>query len=112
MVHAFLGQVADADLLGFDDLAEVCLGEKGHYLGSDHTLAVMQSEYIYPEVGNRFSPTLWEQAEKPLAIDSAIRKRDEILATYTPRHISPAVDAEIRAKFPIRLHLEELSHTG
>jgi trimethylamine--corrinoid protein Co-methyltransferase len=111
-LRAVRGVEVNTNTLGFDDLAEVCLGEKGHYLGSDHTLAVMQSEYIYPEVGNRFSPTLWEQAEKPLAIDSAIRKRDEILTTYSPSHISAAVDAEIRAKFPIRLHLEELSQTG
>ena len=35
------------------------LGDKGHYLGSDHTLAVMQSG-ISTRVGNRFSPTVWE----------------------------------------------------
>ena len=111
-LRAVRGVEVNVNTLGFDDLAEVCLGEKGHYLGSDHTLAVMQSEYIYPEVGNRFSPTLWEQSQKPLAIDSAIRKRDEILATHIPSHISAAIDAEIRAKFPIRLHLEDLLQTG
>ena len=98
--------------LGFDDLAEVCLGGAGHYLGSDRTLAVMQSEYIYPEVGNRFSPTVWEAADKALAIDNAIRRRDEILATHIPTHISPEVDAEIRSKFPIRLATEDLQQSA
>jgi len=111
-MRAVRGVEVNEKTLGFDDLAEVCLGEKGHYLGSDHTLAVMQSEYIYPEVGNRFSPTVWEQSDKPLAIDSAIRMRDSLLANYVPSHISAAVDAEIRAKFPIRLQIEDLLKTA
>ena len=111
-MRAVRGVEVNEQTLGFDDLAEVCLGEKGHYLGSDHTLAVMQSEYIYPEVGNRFSPTVWEQSDKPLAIDSAIRMRDNLLANYVPSHISAAVDAEIRAKFPIRLQIEDLLKTA
>ena len=73
--------------LGFDDLAQVCLGDKGT-LGSDHTLAVMQS-VTYTRVGNWFSPTVWEASDKPLAIDNAIRTRDHILATYVPTHIRP-----------------------
>jgi trimethylamine--corrinoid protein Co-methyltransferase len=68
----------------------------------------MQSEYLYPEVGNRFSPTVWEQSDKPLALDNAIRTRDDILANYVPSHIRPEIDAEIRAKFPIRLITEDL----
>jgi trimethylamine--corrinoid protein Co-methyltransferase len=107
-LRAVRGIEVNENTLGFNDLAEVCLGEKGHYLGSDHTLAVMQSEYLYPEVGNRFSPTVWEQSDKPLALDNAIRTRDDILANYVPSHISPEVDAEIRAKFPIRLITEDL----
>jgi trimethylamine:corrinoid methyltransferase-like protein len=51
---------------------------------------------------------VWEQSDKPLALDNAIRTRDEILANYVPNHISPEVDAEIRAKFPIRLITEDL----
>ena len=107
-LRAVRGIEVNEKTLGFDDLAQVCLGDKGHYLGSDHTLAVMQSEYLYPEVGNRFSPTVWEASDKPLAIDNAIRTRDHILATYVPTHIPPEVDAEIRAKFPIRLMTEDL----
>jgi trimethylamine--corrinoid protein Co-methyltransferase len=68
----------------------------------------MQSEYLYPKVGNRFSPMVWEASDKPLAIDAAIRTRDDILANYVPTHIPPEVDAEVRAKFPIRLITEDL----
>ena len=72
----------------------------------------MQSEYLYPEVGNRFSPNVWEASDKSLAIDNAIRTRDHILSTYVPSHISPEVDAEIRAKFPIRLITEDLQQSA
>ena len=111
-LRAVRGIEVNERTLGFDDLAQVCLGDKGHYLGSDHTLAVMQSEYLYPEVGNRFSPNVWEASDKSLAIDNAIRTRDHILSTYVPSHISPEVDAEIRAKFPIRLITEDLQQSA
>ena len=55
-LRAVRGIEVNEKTLGFDDLAQVCLGDKGHYLGSDHTQAVMQSEYLYPEVGNRSAP--------------------------------------------------------
>ena len=50
--------------------------------------------------------------DKPLAIDSAIRMQDNLLANYVPSHISAAVDAEIGAKFPIRLQIEDLLKTA
>ena len=33
--------------LSFDVIRDVCLGNKGHYLGSGQTLEVMQTEYLY-----------------------------------------------------------------
>ncbi|MCH7822431.1 MAG: trimethylamine methyltransferase family protein [Proteobacteria bacterium] len=89
--------------LSFDTLKEVCLGGIGHYLGSDQTLEVMQSEYIYPEFADRSSPTQWEDAGKPVMLDLAIKRRDEILASHFPKHISDATDAIIRERFTISL---------
>jgi trimethylamine--corrinoid protein Co-methyltransferase len=102
-LRAVRGVEVNETTLAFDDIVDVCLGGEGHYLGSDRTLAVMQSEYIYPEVGDRFSPNLWEEAGKPSALDLAIEKRDEILANHFPGHISAEIDTKIRAGFPIRL---------
>ena len=90
--------------LSFDDLKHVCMEGEGHYLGSDRTLAVMQSEYIYPAFGDRTSPNLWELAGKPRMIDLAIARRDQILASHHPKHISDEIDARIRREFPIRLN--------
>ncbi|MDH5344125.1 MAG: trimethylamine methyltransferase family protein [Gammaproteobacteria bacterium] len=108
-LRAVRGIEVNDTTLSFDDVANVCLHGPGHFLGSDRTLAVMQSEYLYPEVGDRFSPNLWEQAGKPSALKLAIQRRDELLATHFPKHISDATDAKVRAQFPIRLAPE---HAG
>jgi len=34
------------------------------------------------------------------------------LSTYVPSHIPPEIDAEIRAKFPIRLITEDLQQSA
>jgi trimethylamine--corrinoid protein Co-methyltransferase len=92
--------------LSFDNVSQVCLGGVGHYLGSDQTLAVMQSEYIYPAFGDRSSPTEWADRGKPVMLERAIEKRDEILSSYFPKHISDETDAEIRKRFPIAVSAE------
>jgi trimethylamine--corrinoid protein Co-methyltransferase len=89
--------------LGFDNLKEVCEGGLGHYLGSDETLAVMQSEYIYPDMSDRTSPNDWVSAGKPVLLDKAVKRRDEILASHFPKHISDETDQAIRDQFPISL---------
>ena len=89
--------------LSFDDIADVCLGNKGHYLGSGKTLEVMQTEYIYPEYGDRLSPNEWAEAGKPVLVEKAIARKKEILGTYFPAHISDEVDQQIRAQFDIKL---------
>jgi len=89
--------------LSFDNLRDICMSGTGHYLGSDETLAVMQSEYIYPDFSDRTSPVVWEQAGKPVLIERAVEARDEILANYFPKHISNEIDQQIREQFPIAL---------
>ena len=94
--------------LSFDDLRDVCLSGAGHYLGSDRTLAVMQSEYLYPDFSNRMSPNIWEANNKPVLLDTAIGKKNEILSGYFPSHISDQTDAELRQKFPVFLPPEAM----
>jgi trimethylamine--corrinoid protein Co-methyltransferase len=94
--------------LGFDVMKDVCLNLKGHYLGSNQTLDVMQTEYIYPEFYNRLSPGDWHDAGKPEALEMAIKKTKEILASHYPKHISDDVDNKIRKEFPIFLSKEAI----
>jgi trimethylamine--corrinoid protein Co-methyltransferase len=74
------GIEVNEDTTSIDAMKQVCLGGPGHYLGSDQTLKLMQTEYIYPSVANRMSPKEWNEAGKPLLLDGAIRRKNEILS--------------------------------
>ena len=105
------GVEVNPESLGFENLKDVCLSGVGHYLGSDKTLEVMQSEYLYPDFSDRASPNVWEETGKPVLLDKAIEKRDEILANHFPQHISNELDAKVREKFPIFLSPEAMGRS-
>jgi trimethylamine--corrinoid protein Co-methyltransferase len=88
------------DSTSIEAMREVCLGGPGHYLGSDQTLKLMQTEYVYPALGNRMSPKEWVEAGKPQLLDRAIARKNEILAKAKCM-VDPAIDAAIRARFNI-----------
>jgi trimethylamine--corrinoid protein Co-methyltransferase len=97
------GIEVNEERLSFDVIKDVCLNGPGHFLGSDQTLQLMQTEYLYPTVGDRRSPNEWlEQGALDVSM-RAVKKVEEILATNFPSHIAEAVDAEIRRRFPVRL---------
>jgi len=98
----------NAETLSFDEIEQVCTSGEGHYLGSDKTLKVMQSEYIYPDFGDRSSPNVWEESGKPIMLQKAIEKKRSILAGHFPNHVSDSTDYEVRAKFPIFLSREAI----
>ena len=96
------------ETLSFDEIKQVCTGGEGHYLGSNRTLEVMQSEYIYPEFSDRTSPNVWQENGKPVLLQEAIRKKQAILGSHFPRHISNAADDLVRSEFPIFLPREAM----
>ena len=59
-----------------------------------------RQEYIYPNVGNRMSPKEWNEAGKPLLLDTAIARKNEILAK-AGSVIDPQIDQAIRATYNI-----------
>jgi trimethylamine--corrinoid protein Co-methyltransferase len=91
------------DSTSIDAMKAVCLGGPGHYLGSDQTLALMQTEYVYPVVGNRMSPKEWVEAGRPLLLDKAIARKNAILEKAGSQ-IDPQIDAAIRANYNIFFH--------
>ncbi|MEP4195717.1 MAG: trimethylamine methyltransferase family protein [Aliishimia sp.] len=93
------------DNVSLETIRETCIGGPGHYLGSSQTLALMQTEYIYPALGDRTSPKEWAELDKPDLIDKAIAKKNEILSTASSANFDPAIDAAIRAQFNIHLPL-------
>jgi trimethylamine--corrinoid protein Co-methyltransferase len=88
------------DSTSIEAMKEVCLGGPGHYLGSDQTLRLMQTEYVYPTLGNRMSPKEWVEAGKPQLLDRAIARKNELLAKAGCM-IEPDLDRAIRARFNI-----------
>ncbi|MXW21284.1 MAG: methyltransferase [Gammaproteobacteria bacterium] len=97
------GIEVNSDTLSFAEIQQICFSGEGHYLGSGNTLQVMQSEYIYPDFGDRNSPTVWEEQGKPIMLKKALEKTREILARPAPRHVSDEIDTRIRSGFPILL---------
>jgi trimethylamine--corrinoid protein Co-methyltransferase len=87
--------------LGVDVMKDVCLGGPGHYLGHDQTIGLMQTEYVYPAIGDRSSPKEWEELGKPNIVEVASKRKEEILASFDPTHISAALDAEIHKNFNV-----------
>lgn len=87
------------------DVIKQVIDGPGHFLGNDQTLSMMQSEYIYPKVGDRLSPDDWADAGATSATDRAHDYVVETLASHVPSHLSKEADAAIRARFDIHLQL-------
>ena len=95
-------EVSD-ETLALDQIAEVCLGGTGHYLGTDQTLSRMQVDYVYPALGDRTSPKEWAELEKPDLLKKATARKEQILSQRSKARFDPALDQQIRARFNIHL---------
>jgi trimethylamine--corrinoid protein Co-methyltransferase len=91
------------ETIGLDTMRQTCIGGPGHYLGTDQTLALMQTEYIYPDIADRSSPKEWQENERPDLIEQTVAKKERILAEVSKARIDPMKDAAIRARFNIHL---------
>lgn len=91
------------DSVSTETIRQVCLDGPGHYLGHKQTLSLMQTEYVYPSLGDRTSPKEWAEIGKPDLVEKAIRRKNEILEARPKRLIDPEVDAAIRSAFNIHL---------
>ncbi len=91
------------ETLAVDQIRAVCMGGPGHYLGTEQTLARMESDYVYPALGNRMSPKEWDENGKPDLITNSIARKEEILAQRSAARFDPELDARLRARFKIHL---------
>jgi len=96
------------DTLSVEVIRDVVHGA-GHFLGQDQTLAIMQSEYVYPDIGDRLSPDDWFDAGATSADERARDHVKRVLSTHFPSHVSPEIDAVIRERFDIYLPVGELT---
>ena len=91
------------DTVSTDVIRQICMGGPGHFLGSNQTLSMMQTEYIYPELGDRTSPKEWDEMGRPDLIQKAVTRKDAILSEPSSAHFAPDVDRAIREAFKIHL---------
>tara|TARA_B100000780_G_scaffold10142_1_gene7069 strand:+ start:2339 stop:3889 length:1551 start_codon:yes stop_codon:yes gene_type:complete len=106
---ANLIEVSDSTL-SIAAIAQVVGGE-GHFLGHADTYARMKSDFVYPTHADRQAPDGWLASGKPNINSSARITLAEVLATHFPRHISPEIEQDLRARFDIRLPAERMQPT-
>ena len=97
------GIEVNAETLSLDPIRDVCLDGPGHYLGHEQTLNRMQSDYLYPIVGDRENINNWIEQGSTDSIQRAHLKLKEILKTHFPNNWDEDTDSKIREQFPIRL---------
>lgn len=95
-------EVSD-DTLALEQIRSVCIGGPGHYLGTDATLGRMQTDHVYPALGDRTSPKEWDELGKPDLLKRATARKAEILSQRAAARLDPVKDAGIRERFNIHL---------
>lgn len=95
------------DALNYDVIRSVVLGE-GHYLGHPQTFARMKTDYLYPEIADRRSISVWEGVGARDARDVARDTVRKVLGTHYPDHIAASVDAKLRDTYNIVLPKERM----
>jgi trimethylamine--corrinoid protein Co-methyltransferase len=90
------------ETLSVDVIEQVCLGE-GHYLGTDQSLSMMNTEYYYPHTGDRQRRDDWITDGSLDMWQRARQKARRILRDHRPTPIPAEIDATIRDRFDILL---------
>ena len=101
------GIEVNEETLSLDVIHEVCTGA-GHFLGHAQTLALMNSEYLYPALFNRQNRDDWEAAGALDARAAANARARAILAEHWPQPIPADVERELRRRYDILLPAEAM----
>ncbi len=99
-------EVSD-ETLSYEVIRSTVFGA-GHFLNQEQTLRIMQTEYLYPEVGDRRTANDWESGGRQDMYHLAHERVKKLLSSHYPEYIDPARDAKIRERFPIRLKTEDM----
>ena len=59
------------------------------------TLALMQKEYFYPAIADRFSPKEWNEKGRPDMLQRAAAEKRRILDSHFPRHVPREVFGDL-----------------
>ncbi len=97
------GIEVNSETLSIDPISEVCLSGPGHYLGHEQTLNRMQSDYLYPSVGDRENINNWMDQGATDIVQRARIKVKEILSTHFPNNWDKETDLILRKNFPVKI---------
>ena len=86
------------------DLIKDTATNAGHYLGAAQTMALMETEFVYPELADRSSPQDWIDAGSVTMWDRATQKVEKIRAEHQPYYIDRQADQKLRDNFPVLLN--------
>jgi trimethylamine--corrinoid protein Co-methyltransferase len=96
MVEAFLDPVVvDEDTLGFEAIQGV--GPGGHFFGAEHTQSRYKTAFHKPMLSDWRNYETWEEAGSPEVPAKANRLWKELLASYEPPPMDPAIAEELEA---------------
>ncbi|MEA2578352.1 MAG: trimethylamine---corrinoid protein Co-methyltransferase [Chloroflexota bacterium] len=96
MVEAFLDPVVvDQDTLGFEAIEGV--GPGGHFFGAEHTQSRYKTAFHKPMLSDWRNYETWEEAGSPELPAKANRVWKELLASYEPPPMDPAIKEELEA---------------
>jgi trimethylamine--corrinoid protein Co-methyltransferase len=93
------------ETLSYEVIEQTVLGPN-HFLGAEQTLSLMQTEYLYPKLGDRSSLADWEFRGSPNLMALAAARVREIMGSHYPAPIAQELDAALRARYDIRLPAE------
>ena len=102
VLRAVRGIEVNEETLSYKVIDEVVHGE-GHFLRQPQTLDLMLSEYAYPGLADRSTPSEWEEEGSPDMRKRAAERAHEILSSHYPEYINAETDRKIRDTFPIVL---------
>ena len=97
------GIEVNKETLSIEPISDVCLKGPGHYLGHQQTLNRMQTDYLYPDVGDRENINNWIEQGSTDIIQRAHLQVNEILRTHFPKNWDDKTDNIIRDSFPVRI---------
>ncbi|WP_051329491.1 trimethylamine methyltransferase family protein [Geminicoccus roseus] len=87
--------VVDDDAIGLDAIREV--GPGGHFFGSAHTLARYETAFYPPIVSDWRNSKQWAEAGEPTAYDRCEKLVGQILDSFEPPPLDPAIAEELAA---------------
>lgn len=93
--------------LSLDVIRDAALGV-GHYLGQEQTLALMETDYLYPELADRTAPGVWEEEGSIDMLSRAQQSVKDVLSAHYPDHLDARTDTAIRSRFPIKLETADM----